>query len=106
MAKLLNLPSFPPSGFDSIVTLTKFICAVYLSPNFSDNSKFFDYSSSRVEHILSLYPFVEISILEYFNVHHQLWLSSPFTDHPGSLRAEVPLAFCLFQVEGPEEVLC
>ncbi|XP_063845367.1 uncharacterized protein LOC135091555 [Scylla paramamosain] len=27
----------------------------------------------------------EISILGDFNVHHQLWLSSPFTDHPGEL---------------------
>ncbi|XP_063863855.1 uncharacterized protein LOC135102470 [Scylla paramamosain] len=26
-----------------------------------------------------------ISILGDFNVHHQLWLSSPFTDHPGVL---------------------
>ena len=24
-------------------------------------------------------------ILGDFNVHHQLWLSSPFTDHPGEL---------------------
>ncbi|MPC37440.1 hypothetical protein E2C01_030919 [Portunus trituberculatus] len=34
---------------------------------------------------MSLYPFAEISFLEDFNVHHQLWLSSPFTDHPGEL---------------------
>ncbi|MPC29190.1 hypothetical protein E2C01_022411 [Portunus trituberculatus] len=27
----------------------------------------------------------EISILGDFNVHHQLWLSSPITDHPGEL---------------------
>ncbi|MPC12882.1 hypothetical protein E2C01_005598 [Portunus trituberculatus] len=27
----------------------------------------------------------QISILGDFNVHHQLWLSSPFTDHPGEL---------------------
>ncbi|MPC13114.1 hypothetical protein E2C01_005835 [Portunus trituberculatus] len=26
-----------------------------------------------------------ISILEDFNVHHQVWLSSPLTDHPGEL---------------------
>ncbi|MPD00574.1 hypothetical protein E2C01_096055 [Portunus trituberculatus] len=38
-----------------------------------------------VEHILSLYHFVEISILGDFNVNHQLWLSSPFTDHPREL---------------------
>ncbi|MPC88602.1 hypothetical protein E2C01_083517 [Portunus trituberculatus] len=38
----------------------------------------------QVEHILSLYPFAEISILD-FNVNHQLWLSSPFTDLPGEL---------------------
>ena len=38
-----------------------------------------------MEHILTLFPFAEISILGDFNVHHQLWLSSPFTDHPGEL---------------------
>ncbi|MPC37398.1 hypothetical protein E2C01_030873 [Portunus trituberculatus] len=27
----------------------------------------------------------EISILGDFNVHHEFWLSSPFTDHPGEL---------------------
>ncbi|MPC23419.1 hypothetical protein E2C01_016466 [Portunus trituberculatus] len=66
-------------------SLTRFICAVYLSSNSSDYSKFFDYLSSEVEHIPSLYPFAKISILRDFNVYHQLWLSSPFTDHPGVL---------------------
>ncbi|MPC91206.1 hypothetical protein E2C01_086225 [Portunus trituberculatus] len=66
-------------------SLTKFICAVYLSPNFSNYTKFFDYVTSKVEFILSLKPFVEISILGHFNVHHQLWLPSSFTDHPGEL---------------------
>ncbi|MPC51265.1 hypothetical protein E2C01_045111 [Portunus trituberculatus] len=37
-------------------SLTKFICAVYLSPNSSDYSKFFDYLTSKVEHILDLHP--------------------------------------------------
>ncbi|MPC66542.1 hypothetical protein E2C01_060691 [Portunus trituberculatus] len=48
-------------------------------------SKFFDYLISKLEHILSFYTFAEISILGNFNVHHQLWLSFPFTDHPGEL---------------------
>ncbi|MPC30347.1 hypothetical protein E2C01_023609 [Portunus trituberculatus] len=65
-------------------SLSKFICAVYLSPNSSDYSKFFDFLTRKVEHILSLYPFTEISILGDFNVH-QLWFSSPFTEHPGEL---------------------
>ncbi|MPC48610.1 hypothetical protein E2C01_042389 [Portunus trituberculatus] len=64
---------------------TKLICAVYLFTNSSDYSKFFGYLTSKVEHILFFYPFAEISILGNFNVHHQLWLSSPFTDHPGEL---------------------
>ena len=64
-------------------SITKFICAVYLSPNSSDYVKFFDYLTSKVEHILSHFPFAEISILGDFNVHHQLWLSSSFTDQPG-----------------------
>ena len=62
---------------------TKFICAVYLSPNSSDYEKFFTYLTSKVEHILTHFPFAEISILGDFNVHHQLWLSSTFTDTPG-----------------------
>ncbi|MPC63367.1 hypothetical protein E2C01_057466 [Portunus trituberculatus] len=33
----------------------------------------------------SLYSFAEISILGDFNVHHQLWLSSTFIDHPGEV---------------------
>ncbi|MPC50112.1 hypothetical protein E2C01_043934 [Portunus trituberculatus] len=65
--------------------LTKFICAVHLSPNSSDNSKFFHYLTCKVKHILSLYPFAEISIHGDFNVHHQLWLSSFYIDHPGEL---------------------
>ncbi|MPC70316.1 hypothetical protein E2C01_064560 [Portunus trituberculatus] len=35
------------------------MCAGYLSPNSSDYSKFFDYLTSKVEHILS--PSLEIS---------------------------------------------
>ncbi|MPC58129.1 hypothetical protein E2C01_052124 [Portunus trituberculatus] len=61
------------------------MCAACLSPNSSDYSKFFDYLTSKVGHILSLYPFAEISMLGDFNVHHLLWLFSPFTDHPGEL---------------------
>ncbi|MPC47585.1 hypothetical protein E2C01_041335 [Portunus trituberculatus] len=41
-------------------SLTKFIRTVYLSPNWSDYRKFFDYLTSKVEHILS--PFLEISV--------------------------------------------
>ncbi|MPC41103.1 hypothetical protein E2C01_034687 [Portunus trituberculatus] len=43
-----------------------------------------DYSS-YIEYILSLYSFVEISILGDFNIHHPLWLSTPFTGYPGKL---------------------
>ncbi|MPC19328.1 hypothetical protein E2C01_012242 [Portunus trituberculatus] len=32
-----------------------------------------------------LYPFMEISIHGDFNVNHQLWFPSPFTDHPDEL---------------------
>ena len=64
-------------------SITKYICAVYLSPNSTNYVKFFDYLNSKVEHILTHSPFAEISILGDFNVHHQLWLSSSFTDQPG-----------------------
>ncbi|MPC52446.1 hypothetical protein E2C01_046315 [Portunus trituberculatus] len=42
-------------------------------------------SSTKLKHIPSLYPFAKISVLGDFNVHHQIWLSSPFTDHHGKL---------------------
>ena len=64
-------------------SLTKFIFAVYLSPNSSNYVKFFDYLNSKVEHILSYFPYAEISILGDFNFHHQLWLSFSLTDQPG-----------------------
>ena len=64
-------------------SLTKYICAVYFSPNASDYVKFFDYLTSKVEYIVSHSPNAEISILGDFNVHHQLWLSSSFTDQSG-----------------------
>ena len=56
---------------------------LYISPNSSDYVKFFDYLTSKVEYILSHFPHAEISILGDFNVHHQLWISSSFTDQPG-----------------------
>ncbi|MPC17837.1 hypothetical protein E2C01_010704 [Portunus trituberculatus] len=43
----------------------------------SDDNTDKDFSGFREER--------EISILGDFNVHHQLWLSSPFTDHPDEL---------------------
>ncbi|MPC69991.1 hypothetical protein E2C01_064225 [Portunus trituberculatus] len=46
---------------------------------------FINFCNIHVEHIVSLYPFAEISILGDSNVHHQLWFSSPFIDHPGEL---------------------
>ena len=64
-------------------SLTKYICDIYISPNSSDYVKFFDYLTSKVEHILSPFPYTEISILGDFNVHHQLKLSSSFTDQSG-----------------------
>ena len=59
---ILSIQSFLPSDFHC-KSLTKFICAVYLSPNSSDYVKFFDYMSSKVEYILSHFPYAEISIL-------------------------------------------
>ena len=72
-------------------SLTKFFCAVYLSPNSSDYRKFFGYLTFKVEYILTLLTFAEISILGDLNVQHQLWLSSPLTDHPGELGEPITL---------------
>ena len=44
---------------------------------FADDPKLiFYYLTSKVEHILTPFPIAEISILEDFNVHHQLWLAN------------------------------
>ena len=56
----------------------------YVSPNASDFVKCFDYLTSNVDYILSHFPYAEFfTILKDFNVHHQLWISSSFTDQPG-----------------------
>ncbi|MPC36276.1 hypothetical protein E2C01_029729 [Portunus trituberculatus] len=87
-------------------SLIKFICAVCLYPNSSDYNKFFDYLSSKVEHILSLYPSVEISMPGDFNLHHQLCHSSPFIDHPDELVFNFPILHDLEQlVQHPTHVL-
>ena len=64
------------------MSLTKYICAVYLLPNSSDYVKFLDYLTFKVEYILSHFPYAEITNFGNFNVQH-LWLSSSFTDQPG-----------------------
>ncbi|MPC46012.1 hypothetical protein E2C01_039719 [Portunus trituberculatus] len=75
---LLSLSNFPTSGYD-LVTLKLNSSVLFISPLTLLNL------TSKVEHNLSLYPFAQILILRDFNVHHQLWLSSPFTDLPGEL---------------------
>ncbi|MPC33958.1 hypothetical protein E2C01_027329 [Portunus trituberculatus] len=48
----------------------------------------------------------ETSILGDFNVHHQLWLSSPFTDHPGELPFNFAILHHLEQlVQHPTRIL-
>ncbi|MPC35485.1 hypothetical protein E2C01_028909 [Portunus trituberculatus] len=74
------------------------MCAVDLSFNCSDYSNFFEFLTSKVDHILSLYPFAEISLLGDFNVRHQLWLSSPFTDHPDELAFNFAILLDLEQL--------
>ncbi|MPC42994.1 hypothetical protein E2C01_036629 [Portunus trituberculatus] len=64
-------------------------------PTQEENSKA---SSAVVEHFLSLYPFAEISILGDFNVYHQLWLSSPFTDLPSELAFSFAILHYLEQL--------
>ena len=57
-----------------------------------------------MEHILSLYPFTEIYpfpeifIFGDFNVHHQLWFSSTFTDHFGELAFNLGILHNLEQL--------
>ena len=80
----MNLLNFLPSGLDLTVTLplNYSVATVYRFPNSSDYVKVFEYLTSKVDHILTNFPFVEISIFGDFHIHHQLWLSS-FNDQPG-----------------------
>jgi exonuclease III len=82
----------------SCQSTTKFICAVYLSPNSTDYPKFFNYLNSKIEHILSLSPFSEIIILGDFNVHHRQWLSSSSQDQAGELAFDFSIHNCLEQL--------
>ncbi|MPC45001.1 hypothetical protein E2C01_038684 [Portunus trituberculatus] len=59
-----------------------------------------------VEHILCFYSFEEISNFGDFNVHHQLWLSSPFTDYPDELAFNFAVLHDLEQlVQHPTRIL-
>ena len=60
-------------------SLTKYICAVYFSPNS------FDYLTSKLEYILSHFPHAEISILGYFNVHYHLLSLTNRMNKPSTL---------------------
>ena len=81
-------------------THTKFLCSVYLSPNLSnaDYQEFYDYLSSKVEHILETSPFSEVSILGDFNAHHRLWLSSFNTNRSGELAFQLSILNDLTQL--------
>ena len=57
---------------------TKYIYAVFCSPNSSDYVKFFYYLTSKVQYFLYHFSYAEISILGDIIVHLQLWLSSSF----------------------------
>ena len=81
--------------------ITKLICAVYFSPNSSYYVNFFYYLTSKVEYILSHFPYAEISILGDFNVHHQLWLSSSFTDQLDEQTFNFAILHDLEQLEDP-----
>ena len=82
----------------NINSQAKYFCAVYLSPNSTNYQEFFDYLTSKVEHILSHSPFAEISILGDFNVHHQQRLSSTFTSPSGELAFQFALLNDLDQI--------
>ncbi|XP_063879422.1 ionotropic receptor 93a-like [Scylla paramamosain] len=47
---------------------------------------------------------LDISILGDFSVHHQLWFSSPFTDHPGELSINFAILHDLEQLRQPSTV--
>ncbi len=72
----LTLLNFPPSGWNLTVTLLLNISVLWIfPPNRTDYVRFFNYFNSKVEHILTHSPFANISLLENFNIQHQLWLS-------------------------------
>ena len=70
-----DITCFHPHNFESLEfsiiwlrlqchSLIKCMCAAYLSPNSSDYVKFSDYLTSKVEYILSHFPYAEILIIE------------------------------------------
>ena len=60
-----------------------------------------------MEHNQFLYPLLEISILGDLNVHYQLWLSSPFTDHPSEIAFNFTILHDLDQlVQHPTHIRC
>lgn len=63
---------------------TRFICALYRSPNSERPSQLFQYLSDKVDWIQVNYPSSEIVILGDFNVHNSNWLAhSNKTDEAG-----------------------
>ena len=57
------------------------------------------------EDIWNLFPFAKISTFGYFNVHYQLWLSSPFTDYLGKLTFIITILHDLRQLVQPNPLL-
>ncbi|MPC48947.1 hypothetical protein E2C01_042734 [Portunus trituberculatus] len=56
------------------------------------------HSLTKFIYAVCLTPLTIISILGDFNVHHQLWHSSPYTDHPGELAFNLAILHDLEQL--------
>ncbi|MPC87602.1 hypothetical protein E2C01_082468 [Portunus trituberculatus] len=53
--------------------------------------------------ILISVPKLDVASIDlHFNVHHKLWLSSPFTDHPGELAFNFAILHDLEQLNPPK----
>lgn len=68
---------------------SKFVCALYRSPNSSSVSPLFDHLSLCIEQILASSPSAEICFLGDFNAHNSSWLShSPPVSNAAGREAE------------------
>lgn len=73
----LTLHTIPLFGLDLgvIVSVNMYALftsrAVHFSPITTNHAKFFDYLNSKVEHLVTRSPFVEVSFVRDFSIRHQ-----------------------------------
>lgn len=55
--------------------------------------KFFNCLTSKMKHILTLFPFADVFILGDFSIHYQLWFFFSFIEYLGELPSNLSILF-------------